>query len=333
MREENNERVARLVQTALRSADRGARLTQQLLAFARRQALRPVIADLNALLADIEELLRRAAGKSINMTIECAAGPLCCEVNSAQFEAAAMNLVMNARDAMPKSGRLTLETSNVEISNAPTDLDLGPRDYVAFSVRDNGEGMTPEVAARAFEPFYTTKEIGKGSGLGLSMVYGFAKQSGGGVRIDSAPANGTCVTLYLPRVSLPAVASDAARPADEQPCGSGSVLLVEDDDEVREVSVVMLQDLGYRVRAAKDGREALSILQGPDPIDLLFTDLVMPRGISGTALARQAQLLRPSLRVLLTTGYAGMEPVEAGELPILHKPFRPTELGRIITDC
>ena len=332
LREENSQRVSGLALAALRSADRGARLTQQLLAFARRQALRPVIADLNALLADIAELLCRAAGDSVDMTIEYAAGPLCCEVDPAQFEAAAINLVTNARDAMPRGGRLTVRTRLVEFSDAPIELELQPNDYIAFSVQDSGEGMTQEVAARAFEPFYTTKEIGKGTGLGLSMVYGFAKQSGGDVRIDSVPGRGTCVTLHLPRVFAPAIPSDGVRPTDEVPRGAGSILVVEDDDDVRQVSVAMLRELGYCVLVAKDGREALNLLQSSDHVDLLLTDLVMPGGISGTALARQAQLMRLDLRVLLTSGYAGTEQIEAEGIPIIFKPFRPFELGRMITD-
>lgn len=332
LREKNSQRVAALAQAALRSADRGARLTQQLLAFARRQALRPVIADLNALLADIAEILRRAAGDSVDLTIEYAAGPLCCEVDPAQFEAAAINLVTNARDAMPRGGRLNMRTSLVEMSDVPIDIELQPNDYIAFSVQDSGEGMTQEIAARAFEPFYTTKEIGKGTGLGLSMVYGFARQSGGGVRLDSAPGSGTSVTLYLPRVCAPAIPSDGIDPTDERSRGVRSVLVVEDDDEVRQVSVAMLRELGYRVLVAKDGREALNVLQNSDDIDLLLTDLVMPGGISGTALARQAQLMRPDLRVLLTTGYAGAEQIEAEGIPIIFKPYRPSELGRMITN-
>jgi PAS domain S-box-containing protein len=206
LHEEDRERVVSHARTAMRSADRGARLIKQLLAFSRRQVLQPVTADLNGLLAEIETLLQRAAGEGATVTLECAPGLACCAVDPAQFEAAAMNLVMNARDAMPQGGRVTLATANVEIGAAEPGFDLPPGQYVAFSVRDTGTGMTSEVLARAFEPFYTTKEIGKGSGLGLSMVYGFAKQSGGAVRLARALGEGTAVTLYLPRAPDPPAA-------------------------------------------------------------------------------------------------------------------------------
>ncbi|MBV8337948.1 MAG: response regulator [Alphaproteobacteria bacterium] len=224
----------------MRSADRGARLTQQLLAYARRQALQPVTADLNALFGDIAELLRRAAGDSVDTTIEYAAGRLCCELDPAQFEAAAINLVV----------------------------------------------------ARAFEPFYTTKDIGRGSGLRLSTVYGFARQSGGGVRLDSSPAGGTCVAIYRRESRHLQSRRMRTRPADGHPRGAGSVLVVEDDEEVRQVSVAMLRELGYRVLVANDGPGATRLLQKPDRIDLMFTDLIMTGGITGAALARQAQLTR-----------------------------------------
>jgi hypothetical protein len=193
-----------------------------------------------------------------------------------------MNLVINARDAVPKGGRVRLATSKVEIGQTPSRIDLPSGDYVAFTVEDNGEGMRSEAAARAFEPFYTTKEIGKGSGLGLSMVYGFAKQSGGGTYIESAPGTGTSVTLYLPTALLTAEDGQQDRARDEPRRGAGAILVVEDDPEVREVSVEILQDLGYRTLVARNGEEALEALHRPDRIDLLFTDLVMPGGMSGS---------------------------------------------------
>ena len=325
-------RIASLAETALRSAQRGSRLTQQLLAFARTQALRPVAADLNALLGEFEVLLHRAVGETIEIEIDRAPDLARCEVDPAQFEAAVMNLVLNARDAMPNGGRVVLTTCNVKASGVPADVELSPGNYVAFAVRDDGEGMPPEVAARAFEPFYTTKEIGKGSGLGLSMVYGFARQSGGGVRIDSAPGTGTGVTLYLPRAAARAEGPALAGVSDQPQRGSGSVLIVEDDVEVREMSVALLESLGYRVIVAGDGRQALEFLRSAEFIDLMFTDLVMPGGISGVALARQARLLRPALKVLLTTGYAGLESAGAEEFPLLRKPFRPAELSRAVAE-
>ena len=325
-----SERVGALAATALRSINRGARLTQQLLAFARRQALRPVSADLNALLGEIEVLIQRALGETIEVAIETAPGLPRIEVDPAQFEAAVMNLTLNARDAMPAGGRVRLTTRPVARGESPAGLDLPAGDYVAFTVADDGEGMTPEVAARAFEPFYTTKEIGKGSGLGLSMVYGFAKQSGGGLQIESAPGAGTHVTLFLPTAAAPALDAPLAR-GDELPRqGSGSILVVEDDPDVRDISLGLLRELGYETLEAADGQEALRTLEGPQQIDLLFTDVVMPGGTSGLALARQARRIRPALRVLLTTGYAGSEAPASGEFALIAKPFRVAELSRMI---
>ncbi len=330
LREGNTGRTAALAETALRSINRGARLTQQLLAFARRQTLRPVSADLNALLTEIEVLIHRAVGETIDVVFDCAPSLPRCEVDPAQFEAAVMNLVINARDAMPKGGRVRLTTRKVEMGQIPSRMDLPSGDYVAFAVEDNGEGMRPEVAARAFEPFYTTKEIGKGSGLGLSMVYGFAKQSGGGLRIESAVGTGTSVSLYLPAAPLTADNPLQDRAPDQPQQGAGSILVVEDDAAVRDVSIEILQDLGYRTLVARNGQEALETLQGSGRIDLLFTDLVMPGGMSGVALARQAQVMRPGLLVLLTTGYAGLEAPDTDEFPIISKPFRSAELSLAI---
>jgi len=331
LREGESQRITSLAETALRSLNRGGQLTQQLLAFARRQTLRPVSADLNALLTEIEVLIRRAVGETIDIVIDSAPGLPCCEVDPAQFEAAVMNLVINARDAMPKGGRVRLTIRKVEMGQIPAHIDLLSGEYVAFSVEDNGEGMRPEVAARAFEPFYTTKEIGKGSGLGLSMVYGFAKQSGGGLHIESALGTGTSVTLYLPTTRFTAEDPQQDRARDEPRQGAGSILVVEDNAEVRDVSVEILQDLGYRTLVARNGQEALEMLQRPDLIDLLFTDLVMPGGMSGVVLARRAQVMRPGLRVLLTTGYAGLEAPATDEFPIISKPFRSAELSLAIT--
>jgi CheY-like chemotaxis protein len=241
-----------------------------------------------------------------------------------------MNLVMNARDAMPSGGRLRLSTRCVEPAQFPSDIDLPGGECVALSVEDTGFGMRPEIVARAFEPFYTTKEIGKGSGLGLSMVYGFAKQSGGGLHIESALGMGTCVTLYLP------ASASAARPASvpqaqkEEEHGSGTILVVEDDDAVREVAVEMIRSLGYKTLMANNGREALELLRQADRVDLLFSDLVMPGPLTGLALAKEARILRPGLPVLLATGYAGLDEQEKNEFPVIGKPFRAAELSRII---
>jgi PAS domain S-box-containing protein len=331
LRDGQNRRVGSLAETALRSINRGAQLTQQLLAFARRQSLRPVSADVSALLSEIEVLIRRAVGESIDVTIRSAPDLPKCRVDPAQLEAAVMNLVINARDAMPRGGRLRLTTRRIEIKHTPAEVDLDRGNYVAFTVEDNGEGMKPEVLARAFEPFYTTKEVGKGSGLGLSTVYGFAKQSAGGARIESSPGGGTRVTLYLPAASPIGEDLTSDSPTDAaQQRGAGSILVVEDDPDVREVSIAILENLGYRTFVARNGREALELLRNVDQIDLLFTDLVMPGGMSGVALARQARAIRPGLCVLLTTGYARTEAPAADEFPTILKPFRAAELSRTI---
>jgi PAS domain S-box-containing protein len=329
-RRSTDARTASLAELALRSINRGAQLTQQLLAFSRSQALHPVAANLNTLLAEIEVLIRRAVGETIVLVIDGANDLPPCKVDPAQFEAAVMNLVMNARDAMPDGGRLTVTTRKVSASDVMFGEAPVRGDYVEFAVADTGEGMSAAVAARAFEPFYTTKEIGKGSGLGLSTVYGFARQSGGGATLTSAPGEGTKVAFYLPVISGELEQSTESLQAASPQVGAGLILVVEDDDAVREVSVEMLQDLGYSTLVARSGPEAMDVLTGPKPIDLLFTDLVMPGGISGATLARHAQALRPGLRVLLTTGYARRDGSETEEFPVIAKPFRSAELSAAI---
>ena len=329
-REDRGQRIASLTRTALRALDRGARLTQQLLTFARRQSLHPVAADLNALLAEIEVLIRRAVGETVSVTIDGAADLPLCRIDPAQFEAAAMNLVINARDAMPEGGHLRIATWRVATGQLPAGVDLAEGDYVAFAVEDDGRGMPPEIAARALEPFFTTKEAGKGSGLGLSTVFGFATQLGGGLRIESALGRGTRVTLYLPLATPTAEEASLPSGADRAQRGAGTILVTEDDADVREVSVAMLRDLGYRVLIASNGEEALAVLRRGEKIDLLFSDLVMPGGMSGVALARRARAVRPTLAVLLTTGYAGAETVGNDEFPIIYKPFRTVDLSLAI---
>jgi CheY-like chemotaxis protein len=241
-----------------------------------------------------------------------------------------MNLLINARDAMPNGGRLLLSTRKVAPGQLPAAIDLPSGEYVAIVVEDSGVGMTPEVAARALEPFYTTKEIGEGSGLGLSTVYGFAKQPGGELQIDSAAGAGTRVTLYLPCNSGAGEQNRESVDANERRRGTGTILVVEDDVEVREISVEILGSLGYRILVARDGRETLDQLRGSQSVDLLFTDLVMPGGISGVALARQARAMRPGLRVLLATAYAAVEADATDEFPLIAKPFRSAELSQAI---
>jgi PAS domain S-box-containing protein len=331
-------RATKLVEIARRSAERGAQLVQQLLAFARRQSLHAVSVDIGSLLTEIEVLLRNVAGEAIDVVFVPASVSLWrTKIDRAQFEAAVMNLVINSRDAMPHGGRITVRASNLSGADLPGDVDLTSGDYVTLAVEDTGEGMTPETAARAFDPFFTTKEVGKGTGLGLSMVHGFAVQSGGGLRLESAPGAGTCVTLYLPR-ERSATEADREGPGAEPQGGTGAVLVVEDDEQVRAISVEMLSSLGYRVHIARDGHEALAILQSGEAVDLLFTDLVMPHGMSGSELARQACRIKPGLAVLLTTGYALRQSAGPDEFPVIAKPFRLAALseavGRLVrTTC
>ncbi len=328
------ERVRRLADTAMRAAMRGGQLTHQLLSFSRRQNLRPTVVDLSVLLRETEALLRRAAGETIAVSFDSAPALWPCEVDPAQFEAAVMNLVVNARDAMPKGGRMELAARNATVGAAEAGLDLPVGDYVVLAVSDTGSGMSRDVLAHAFEPFFTTKEVGKGSGLGLSMVHGFARQSGGSVRIDSEPGRGTTVWLYLPKAW--ASAPDAAgsdHGLESLPRSSGTVLVVEDNEDLRNAIVDVLRSLNYRVFVASTGPQALEVIRHGENVDLLLSDIVMPAGMSGIELARQARRLLPSIKVLLTSGYTGEAFLEAGqEFPFLAKPYRPSELGRRIDE-
>jgi CheY-like chemotaxis protein len=329
-REAASPEVDRLVNIARRSTERGAQLVQQLLTFARQRSLHAVTADIAALLKEIEVLLKNVAGEATDLVFVPAGGELWrTRIDAAQFEAAVMNLVINSRDAMPQGGTVTLRTFNIPAAELPGDVDLKPGDYVALAVEDTGEGMAAETAARALDPFFTTKEVGRGSGLGLSMVHGFAVQSGGGMRLDTAPSAGTRVSLYLPREQS-AAEGDRQESAAEPQAGVGAVLLVEDDAEVREISVDMLEALGYRVRVARDGPEALAVLKSGEAVDLLLTDIVMPKAMSGIELARQARRMRPDLAVLLATGYPLRQSVEAVEFPVIGKPFNLATLSEAV---
>jgi PAS domain S-box-containing protein len=324
----------RLIGAARRGAERAARLTGSLLAFARRQQLRPETVNANRLIQEFRDLLRRAAGEAIDLQLVLNPTLDPCRIDPAQFQSALLNLVINARDAMPaEGGRIAIETQNVEIGDDQStgDPDLAPGRYAVVTVADTGSGMTDEVRRRAFEPFYTTKEVGKGSGLGLSQVYGFVKQSGGHVQLGSELGVGTSVSLFLPQ-SGDAAAPDPPAGAGAVPRGSETILVVEDDAEVRATVVRGLEALGYRVLAARDGPEALRLLSRSERVDLLFSDVVMPEGMRGDELARRARALRRGLRVLLTSGYA--KPEGAGRLDetlrLLAKPYRQEELARAI---
>ncbi|TXL68776.1 PAS domain-containing hybrid sensor histidine kinase/response regulator [Zeimonas arvi] len=315
------------------AAERGAELTNRLLAFARRQPLEPRPIDVNRLVAGMDGLLRRTLSEDIEIEFVRAAGLWIAEVDGAQLESALLNLVINARDAMPDGGRLTIETGNASLDEeyAAMHGELVPGQYVMVSVSDTGTGMPPDVVARAFDPFFTTKEAGKGSGLGLSMVYGFVKQSGGHVRIYSEQGEGTTARLYLPRVKAGSIDQPAPARGAGVIGGGEHILVVEDDDLVREHLIAQLRGLGYRVTGASAGRAALAELERNADIDLLFTDVVMPGGMNGRQLADTARARWPALKVLFTSGYTENAIVHHGRLDrgvhLLSKPYRRGELA------
>ena len=295
-----------LIAEALEASNLGAKLTSQLLAFSRKQDLDPSVVSLNDLVDVIKPILIRTLGEQVEVVTHLADDLTPTLADPGQVENAILNLAINARDAMPHGGTLTIETSNMTLDAdyVDTRVDVEAGDYVALSVTDTGTGMLPEVVAHAFEPFFTTKEAGAGSGLGLSMVYGFAKQSGGHVAIYSEPGIGTTVTLYLRPASPKPGTEVPDQPEDALPRGSETILVVEDDPRVQRLTVTRLEGLGYQVLQADDGPSALKVLRSSTEIDLVLSDVVMPGGMTGFEVADQALVIRPALRVLLTTGYA-----------------------------
>jgi CheY-like chemotaxis protein len=317
------------------AAQRGAELTRRLLAFSRRQALQPVEVDLNKLVLDVEKLLRRTLGEHIEIETVLHAGLWRTNADAGQLEAALLNLAINARDAMPEGGKLTIDTANARLDDhyAAAHSEVTPGQYVVLTVTDTGTGMPDEIRERAFEPFFTTKEVGQGSGLGLSMVYGFVKQSGGHVKIYSELGQGTAVKIYLPRTVPAPSRAPSTRPVQEHiPAGSESILVVEDDPLVRAYMTDQLRNLGYAVHEAENGAQGLEVLAQLERVDLLLTDIVMPGGMNGRQLAERAQALRPGLRVLYTSGYSENAIIHHGRLDrgvhLLNKPFRKIELAR-----
>ncbi|MBU8539408.1 ATP-binding protein [Falsiroseomonas tokyonensis] len=324
------------LEVILAAAERGAALTARLLTFARLHPLAPKALDVNRLLREVEALVRPLIGAGIQLAFLPCRGPAPVVIDGPQLENAVLNLCINARDAMPEGGLLRIETDRISASAlaaAQADVPLG--DYVTITVSDTGTGMPPEVAERAFEPFFTTKAFGKGSGLGLSMVFGFVGQSQGHVRIRTAPGRGTAVTLYLPQAAAVPEPEEAEAPPIALEGGRGRVLLVEDDATLRRTGRAQLQRLGYQVLLAEDGEAAMALLQGGAPVDLLFTDIVMPGRLNGHQLARQAMVLRPRLRVLFTSGYQEGVAPEPGDLEqgflLLPKPYRLADLARAIS--
>jgi signal transduction histidine kinase/CheY-like chemotaxis protein len=336
--------VLRALGNATRGARRAAVLTERLLAFARRKPLEPQVLDPNALVSGMSDLLQRTLGEGIAVRTALAPDLWRVEADSTELEAAIVNLAVNARDAMPSGGDLAIETANIELDSAyaAAIAELKPGPYVLISVTDTGTGMTPEVLKQVFEPFFTTKADGRGTGLGLSQVYGFVKQSGGHVKLYSEPGIGTTARIYLPRALE---AHGPARQHISEPKGTDqipfsrsgeAILVVEDDDDVRNYTVNSLRELGYIVFEAPDALSALEIINREPNICLLFTDLGLPRGINGRVLAERARETRSSLRVLITTAYAGSALIHDGRLDfgveLLMKPFTLTTLATRIRE-
>jgi len=339
LRQGRTTEIDRYVAAAQGASKRAAALTHRLLAFSRRQTLDPKQTDVNRLVIGMEELIRRTVGPQIAVEVVTAGGLWSTLIDSSQLENALLNLCINARDAMPEGGRITIETANKWLDErAAKDRDLPPGQYLSLCVTDNGTGMTPDVIARAFDPFFTTKPIGQGTGLGLSMVYGFVRQSGGQVRIYSEVGHGTTMCLYLPRHygdSAETVATTA--PATSAHARSGkTVLVVDDEPSVRMLVTEVLEELGYIPVEASDGPAGLRMLQSDMRVDLLVTDVGLPGGINGRQLADAARTTRPDLKVLFITGYAENAIIGNGHLApnmgVLTKPFVMETLARRIIE-
>jgi signal transduction histidine kinase len=326
LRRTDDERLRKLAGNALQAAERGAKLTAQLLAFSRRQRLSPAATDANDIVSKMGDMLARTIGPHIRVETRLNPGLWHALADPTQMEVMVLNLAINARDAMPSGGRLTISTENVDAVPTHLTAELGNRQYVALSVADTGTGMTPEVLAKAFEPFFTTKEQGRGTGLGLSQLYGFAKQSGGTVRIDSKVGEGTKVTVYLPRTEAPANVVDLPVP-EGRSASHISVLLVDDDDAVREVCSTMLEEIGCAVTQASSGEQALAVLKSGN-FTVIVTDVAMP-GMSGVELADKAREFAPKLPVLFASGYADLQIFgeQLSHEALIKKPYRLSELS------
>jgi PAS domain S-box-containing protein len=333
------ERLKRSVDNAMRGSRRAESLTQQLLAFSRQTPLAPRPIDISRLVGGLSELLRRTLGEQVTVETVLAGGLWRASVDPNQLEVAIINLAVNARDAMPSGGKLTLETANVYLdeSYAASQVEVIPGQYVMIAVTDSGSGMTPEVMSKAFDPFFTTKDVGHGTGLGLSQVYGFAKQSGGHVKIYSEVDEGTTVKIYFPRVHA-AISRDESEEVPLVARGSANetILVVEDDTDVRSYGCDTLRELGYNVLEAKDGHAGLNLLDSHPHIKILFTDVGLPGGMNGRQLADEARRRRPQLRVLFTTGYARNAIVHDGRLDpgvdLITKPYSQAALSTKLRD-
>lgn len=332
---EGDETASEMIARSISAADRGAILTRRLLAFSRKQMLDSKPTDVHKLLADMLDLLRRTLPESIEIRFAGGDNVWPTLVDSNQLEHAILNLAVNARDAMDDGGTMTIHTSTLHMDAEEASLHegLAAGDYVVLSVSDTGAGMTPETVAKAFDPFFTTKEVGEGSGLGLSMVFGFVSQSQGTVEIISAPGEGANVRIYLPRAEVMEEEEALAPATSRLPLGQGErVMVVEDDPDVLKFVVMALQSLGYETIEALDGPSALSLLSGGQDIDLLFTDVILPGGMSGPELVNALKESRPALKAVYTSGYAAdsVLPEDEQGLEMLHKPYRVLDLGQTI---
>jgi signal transduction histidine kinase/DNA-binding response OmpR family regulator len=325
----HDERTERQLTAMRYAADRGRSLTRQLLAFSRRQHLSPVTLDVNALIINFSSLLKQAVGDAVTVELDLADVQLKAHVDAAQLETALLNLAVNARDAMPQGGRLTIRT---RLMDRPLGVRAsghdGPGPWIGVEVTDTGVGIPSSALERIFEPFFTTKDVGKGSGLGLSQVYGFVQQSGGYITVDSEPAKGSSFRLMLKmsdrELELAPEAAQQGAPAS----GSGRVLVVEDDPQVLAVTVQVLRELGYEVVTAANAQAAMERLEAGEPVDLLFSDVVMPGGCNGVELARRATAMRPNLKVLLSSGYVGEAAAMAAEaFELIDKPYEQASLA------
>lgn len=331
----NNEKVTRYAKAIIRAVERGSALTQRLLAFSRKQTLSPQPTAINGLVLGLEEMLQRTLGETVKLHVRPGSGSCEALIDPHQFENALINLAVNSRDAMPSGGVLTIETAKTTLDEAyaKQHKEVTPGDYIKVSVHDNGVGMTPEVLEKVFDPFFTTKDVGQGSGLGLSMVYGFVKQSNGHVTLNSDPGLGTTVELYLPSSQEAPHKESITHKAAELARGSERILVVEDDNDLREIPASILSDQGYEVIEASNGDEAIKCLQGQQ-FDLLFTDVVLPGGMNGVEIADQAKLIQPDIKVLYTSGYAEDTVAQMSEMKpdvtLIHKPYhREQLLGKV----
>lgn len=329
---EDHKALKNMAEMIISAGERGAALIQHLLTYSRRQVLQPVEVDCNALLNNLLEILHRTLREDVELSTLLEQDIWCVQIDPVQLESAVLNLVLNAQDALPAGGGIAIETANLNVADVSPDArhEVQPGSYVMISITDNGVGMSQSVRERAFEPFFTTKDIGKGSGLGLSMVYGFVKQSNGHLALDSEPGHGTTVRIYLPALISASPQSTGQAPISQLGVNRGTVLVTEDDPFVRAYTVSCLEALDFQVIAAANGHDALARLSEHGPVDLLLSDVVMPGGMNGLELVERARQFQPELKVLLMSGYA-LDAFHTGnglqdELPLLSKPYRKTAL-------